>query len=81
MSKNASANPLEVLSTPLAALVCSTKDVHYAIYTEETQLGDIDFQDDLLRIDNVFIPHRWFNTISACNEQNLKEFKEKLEIS
>lgn len=81
MSKNAKQNPLELLETPLVAFVCSNKGKHYGIYTEGVKLGDVDFQDELIRIDNLFIPYKWFDSIAACNEENLKETKEKLEIS
>lgn len=81
MSKNAKQNPLEVLETPLVALICSNKGKHYGIYTEDVKLGDVDFQDELIRIDNLFILYKWFDSIAACNNENLQEIKEKLEIS
>ncbi|ACK98716.1 MULTISPECIES: hypothetical protein [Bacillus] len=81
MSKNASKNLLEILETPLVALICSSKNKHYGIYIEDMKLGNADFQEELIRIDTIFIPYKWFDSITACNEENLKEIKEKLEVS
>ena len=72
---------LEGFDTPIVAIACQDHQGTFHFYYCETpiQLKDMDFQDELLRIGDFYIPYHWLNSVVICTEETLEELKRELE--
>jgi|GEM_PF-5839358 len=68
------------LDEPIVAIACQDREGAFHFYYCDTpiQLKHIDFQDDLMRINNLCIAFHWFNSIVICTRETLEELKRKL---
>lgn len=68
---------IEGLNTPIVALACETRlgTFHFIYMDEPITIHDVDFQDEMIRIDQFYVPHDWFNAIVLCTEETLRDIK------
>lgn len=74
---------LNVFKEPIVAIACRDMqdEFHFIYFEKPITLRDLDFQDELLRIDNVFIVFDWFNAVVVCTEETLREIKQELQYA
>jgi hypothetical protein len=69
---------LEGIDQPIVALACQnfTGEFHFIYPDTPMKLSDLDFQDDLLHVGNLFIPFDFINSVIICTEETLQKLKE-----
>lgn len=72
---------LEALNQPIVALACEDRkgEYHFFYCEEPIKLRDLDFQDELVRVGDFYIPYEWFNSVIVCTEEVLRELKQELQ--
>jgi hypothetical protein len=75
------ASTLEGLDTPIVALACQDRkgEFHFMYCEKPIFVRDLDFQDDILLIGNFALVFDWFNAVTICTEETLRELKHKLQ--
>jgi hypothetical protein len=69
------------LDEAIVALGCEDKKGEYHFFYCEPHLtyGDLKFEEDCLKAGNIIIPCHWFNSVTICTAETLKELKQEIQ--
>lgn len=75
------ATALEELNEPIVAIACEDRkgDCHLFYCEPHLNIKQLDFQDDILLIENFALVYDWFSKIIVCTEETLQELKQELQ--